>query len=636
MRLPERTSAAPGMNGRSPVKALAERPVCSIRNPDPVLPFPRNLPSRPALVTPKIEGTESVLMLRRHPGGDRTGEGISLWANLFRSLPTRISLIVLGATLLTSLIVTAISATSIDSFLRGKIEQKFPAILESASERLDLWYDKRTLEIGVFANSTILIENLERLGPGSPAHRRERAHSELEQYLAYVLDSFPQYRALFVMDGDGVIRQWVGKQIEMSDATRIDASRVENSHVDDITFHAGRRVQLASAPVSNARNQRLGSLHAILQLRTLDETMRNADLVREAEVFAVAPDGTYLSASAERSRHKRFGRLLPGPDTEDQLTEYSSYSGEWVVGTTRPFPRFGWTLVVEEPYAQAFEPVVSGIRKVLAIDLTVIVLLGLLAYRVAVSMFRPIEALSDAARRISAGEVDVEIPETGSRDEVGLLTRAFGNMTVQLANNARELQVSQREVEEAMERLRVQNDELHRVNEVLEQLSITDGLTRLHNHRFFQNYLTKEVKRVDRTEEPLALILIDIDHFKRWNDRLGHSGGDEILRRVAEVMNSMIRDADLLARYGGEEFALLATNTNLEGAVQLAEKIRSEIAATSFTIDPPSERDQVTVSIGVAAYRGDRRELFDEADRALYRAKAGGRDCVMVAEEESL
>jgi diguanylate cyclase len=419
---------------------------------------------------------------------------------------------------------------------------------------------------------------------------------------------------------------------------RIEASQVESSRVNDIALHAdsGQRVQLASAPVVNRRQQRVGSLHAVLQLETLDETLRNADLVRGAEILAVAPDGTCLSAATKCSHHEHFSRLVPGADTGGAVAEYTGHNGERVVGTTRPYPRFGWTLVVEEPYAEAFEPMVAGIRRVLAINLAVVVLLGLLAHRVAVSMVRPIEALSDAAHRISAGEVEVEIPETGARDEVGLLTRAFGNMTVQLANNARELQVSQREVEEAMERLRVQNDELHRVNEVLEQLSITDGLTRLHNHRFFQDYLTKEVKRADRTEEPLALILIDIDHFKRWNDRLGHSGGDEILRRVAEVMNNLIREADLLARYGGEEFALLATNTNLEGAVRLAEKIRSEIAATSFTLDPPSERDQVTVSIGVAAYVGDRKALFDEADRALYRAKAAGRDCVMAAEHAGI
>ena len=90
-----------------------------------------------------------------------------------------------------------------------------------------------------------------------------------------------------------------------------------------------------------------------------------------------------------------------------------------------------------------------------------------------------------------------------------------------------------RAVEEANERLRLQNEELQRVNEVLEQLSITDGLTKLHNHRYFQEVLLQESKRAGRSGKPLSLVLIDIDYFKRWNDRLGHAAGDEILRRLA-------------------------------------------------------------------------------------------------------
>ncbi|MBW2420098.1 MAG: GGDEF domain-containing protein [Deltaproteobacteria bacterium] len=169
------------------------------------------------------------------------------------------------------------------------------------------------------------------------------------------------------------------------------------------------------------------------------------------------------------------------------------------------------------------------------------------------------------------------------------------------------------------------------MNETLEQLSITDGLTCLHNHRFFQDYLAKETKRADRTGEPLALVLIDIDHFKRWNDMVGHAGGDEILRGIANIMNNLIRDSDLLARYGGEEFALVAPDTDIDGAVQVAEKMRSEVSRTRFATDRPDERRPVTISIGIAIYQGDRKTLFSEADRALYRAKASGRDCVMVA-----
>jgi diguanylate cyclase (GGDEF)-like protein len=131
------------------------------------------------------------------------------------------------------------------------------------------------------------------------------------------------------------------------------------------------------------------------------------------------------------------------------------------------------------------------------------------------------------------------------------------------------------------------------------------------------------------------LILIDIDDFKQLNDRYGHSVGDAVLRRVSDVMSREVRDMDLLARYGGEEFALLASQTTLEGAVALAEKLRIAISKARFSLvalDGPTEI-QVSVSSGVATYRGDEKAFFNEADRALYRAKEAGKDCVCVCEE---
>jgi diguanylate cyclase (GGDEF)-like protein len=205
-------------------------------------------------------------------------------------------------------------------------------------------------------------------------------------------------------------------------------------------------------------------------------------------------------------------------------------------------------------------------------------------------------------------------------------------MTSRIEANAREIEAANRHVEEVNAELRTRNDELHSANHVLAQLSITDGLTGLYNHRYFQDSLGKEAKRTKRTEEPLALILIDIDHFKRWNDSLGHAAGDAILKRIAEVMKTLLRSSDVLARYGGEEFALLAPGTSADGAQQLAEKIRSTIAETQFFINPPSERRNVTVSMGFSIYAGDKKQLFSEADQALYRAKDSGRDCVMVFE----
>jgi diguanylate cyclase (GGDEF)-like protein len=159
-----------------------------------------------------------------------------------------------------------------------------------------------------------------------------------------------------------------------------------------------------------------------------------------------------------------------------------------------------------------------------------------------------------------------------------------------------------------------------------------DGLTKLHNHRYFQESVVKGCKRSVRSKDPLSLILIDIDHFKMWNDRLGHAGGDEILRRLSEVLNECVRETDILTRYGGEEFALLALDTDLAGAVVLAEKIRQSVCEENFVTDVPSEKEQLTVSVGVSYFHQDHKQFFVDADAALYAAKDAGRNQVRVAD----
>jgi diguanylate cyclase (GGDEF)-like protein len=178
------------------------------------------------------------------------------------------------------------------------------------------------------------------------------------------------------------------------------------------------------------------------------------------------------------------------------------------------------------------------------------------------------------------------------------------------------------------------NLNLQQANEMLEQLSITDGLTQLHNHRFFQDHLTQQIKRVSRTHEPLSLLLADIDDFKLLNDRFGHAAGDELLRRLAAIMSDSIRDSDLLARYGGEEFAILADDTDLLGAYQVAEKLRTAVSETSYILGESRRPARVTVSVGVSQYDGNRKKFFEVADRALYQAKAIGKNCVVMGGRE--
>ena len=124
------------------------------------------------------------------------------------------------------------------------------------------------------------------------------------------------------------------------------------------------------------------------------------------------------------------------------------------------------------------------------------------------------------------------------------------------------------------------------------------------------------------------MLLIDVDDFKQLNDRLGHAAGDELLSGMARTLFNSVRDTDLLARYGGDEFVVLCSNTDRDGAYLLGEKIRSSIEDASFILDESMRPTRITVSIGAAQFKGDRRKFFEATDRALYRAKAQGRNCV--------
>ncbi|MFC1850471.1 diguanylate cyclase [candidate division CSSED10-310 bacterium] len=172
-----------------------------------------------------------------------------------------------------------------------------------------------------------------------------------------------------------------------------------------------------------------------------------------------------------------------------------------------------------------------------------------------------------------------------------------------------------------------------RMYQQLEQLAVTDGLTQLTNHRYFQECLSNEFKRMKRTLNPLSLIMIDIDYFKKVNDQFGHPAGDQVLIRVAQIIKSACREIDYVARYGGEEFAVLLINTGKEGALLTAERIRQTVAQEAIIIDQHSLK--VSVSLGVASSPEDcdqKQQLIDLADQALYQAKKSGRNRVVQIE----
>ncbi|WP_432822546.1 diguanylate cyclase [Trichloromonas sp.] len=173
-------------------------------------------------------------------------------------------------------------------------------------------------------------------------------------------------------------------------------------------------------------------------------------------------------------------------------------------------------------------------------------------------------------------------------------------------------------------------DSLKKSNLALMELSNTDPLTRLSNRRFLMKTLEKELQRCERSQKTLALVMVDVDHFKRVNDTYGHQQGDVVLKTLADQMKSLLRDYDLAARFGGEEFALILPETDLEEAVHVANRLRCNISELRF---PGENHDiRLTISLGIATYPHNKvrsvDDLIREADRALYNAKEKGRNRV--------
>jgi diguanylate cyclase (GGDEF)-like protein len=157
--------------------------------------------------------------------------------------------------------------------------------------------------------------------------------------------------------------------------------------------------------------------------------------------------------------------------------------------------------------------------------------------------------------------------------------------------------------------------------------AITDALTELNNRHWLEEMFPRRISRCARDGQPICLIMLDIDQFKPYNDRLGHLAGDRALCQVADVLRTQVRPEDMVARYGGDEFAILLPNTTLEAALTTAERIRRGVARSSQRYP---DRLQITASLGVAQMSAEDslEGLINKADFALYRAKLAGRDCV--------
>jgi diguanylate cyclase (GGDEF)-like protein len=253
--------------------------------------------------------------------------------------------------------------------------------------------------------------------------------------------------------------------------------------------------------------------------------------------------------------------------------------------------------------------------------------------------------------RIENENHDLHTALLDSNERALLLQEHLDSLGDRLTNELRERHAAEEKLQELIHAITQEKGDL----EILVQILIDqgddsaqegekariDGLTQIANRRRFDEYLTQEWSRHIRMQQPLSLLICDVDHFKLYNDGQGHQAGDECLKSVAKAINRCYRAGDLVARYGGEEFAMVLPQTNHAGAMQVAERVRAAVAAAALPHPSSPVCDRVTVSIGVASITpppqvpSDARALIQQADRHLYLAKKLGRNRVSYEDEEN-
>ena len=255
----------------------------------------------------------------------------------------------------------------------------------------------------------------------------------------------------------------------------------------------------------------------------------------------------------------------------------------------------------------------------------------------------------ETARKIKENfryfDVPILMVSTGSIDEKIQMAFAFGATdfilkpvsVIELQARIRSCLRLKHEIDrrKAREKELVEaTNHLSDLNQLLTRASLIDSLTTIANRRCFDQSLSQEWRRAFRSSKPLSVIMMDVDHFKEFNDTYGHPAGDDCLRTVAQVVkNQLKRPGDLLARYGGEEFAVILPETNLEGANIVAELIRKAMKQTNISHHGSKVCDHLTISLGVATTfpsnkNCDIKDLIKLSDKALYKAKQSGRDRV--------
>jgi diguanylate cyclase (GGDEF)-like protein len=506
------------------------------------------------------------------------------------------------AALIPSLIISLIAYAQSHSALKEKITQELKTTGLQAGRESDVWLKERLVDLRVFASSSLVAETVARRGQVG----------RLVEYLNSVRARFPVFEELQLVDANAGL---VASSARRASPARLpegwgktfksSQSLVGEPYWDE---KAQKMIVILGVPVMQADGRIAGVLVARANFAELTQVFRGFSARSGGHVYLAAARGTLIADSRIGPADWKTKDLAPGVAerlfaAHGEVVEHRGIDGIEVLGSAQRLSQAAWLAVADMPVADAYHQAIRLRNTAVLVIGVLLVVIGVVAYWLAALIARPLRRLTSAAAQVSAGDLPAGLP-AGGGGEVGYLTQVFNTM---------------------VESLRRHHDEL-------ERLSTIDTLTGLSNRRHLMGLLAHEIERAKRAGQPFSILMLDVDHFKKYNDNHGHQAGDEVLARVSTVLRNSIRPYDCAARYGGEEFLVMLSAASLDRARESAERIRKQVRAEHF------EGGTVTISIGVAEYpsQGDTaKAVIGQADAALYEAKRAGRDQVICAGAKS-
>jgi len=518
------------------------------------------------------------------------------------SVRTTILTLAVLATLIPALATSAISYRQNRRAIRAKLDEQLTSASGQAAREVGLWLKERLYDLRVFATSYEVTDNIE--------HSTPETRRRLSDYLGSVKDRIADYVELMVVAAD---QKTVASSKQVPGRLHFTGGWLQQARLGDYVLGdpvrgdsgASTTMEIA-VPIQSPGGRFLGVLAGRLTFKGVEQLLQEQVAGREDRLAVVQPGGQVIASAGGRFAALPVETLRLLQRAESTAVSYQSPDGLPVVGAVAAIRSSEWSAVAEIPQSTAFKDM-RRLRDATALLVVILLaVVGSLAYALGLLIVHPLDRLTLASNRVAGGDLNVEVPASGG-GELSNLTGVFNDMVRRLREGRAEL----------------------------ERLSVTDELTGLANRRRLTVELERELRRSDRHGHTFAILMLDVDRFKKFNDTWGHPAGDVVLKRVANTLRECVRDVDTVARYGGEEFMVILPETPAAEAARVAERIRAGTERDRFTPEGAKADLNITVSVGYAVFPEHAETpdaLVEAADQALYRSKASGRNRVSPAE----